>query len=257
MSKKFDEIPSIIDKRIIQKLEELGLSDKESRVYIALLPLGSVGTSSLIRSTGLHGQFVYLALDRLEELGLVKHVIQTGRKKFSANSPTRLLSLIEEKRIAAQTVIKELQSLFSPSPKQDFEIYQGSSTYVAHEFEMLHAMPDGAEICVIGGGGDKYMELMGHKIDEYERIRLIKKIQIRYISTGGTPLYLQVMVQTRKLFDYRVLTTPAQGVAMDIFPDRTVFDFLDESAVKFSFTNKVISNGYKQFFNVLWDLTSK
>ena len=100
----------IIDKEgnqgLVEKLQELGLSDKEAAVYLALLPRQDIGSSKLIQTTGLHGQFVYDALAKLESLGLARHVIQRGRKKFSANTPNRLLSLVEEKRLAAQSVAK-------------------------------------------------------------------------------------------------------------------------------------------------------
>ena len=94
MSKNLDDNKN---KELLVHLEQLGLSDKEARVYLALLPRQDTGTSNLIRATGLHGQFVYAALDRLEELGLAKHVIQNGRKKFSAG-PRRESSLWLRKR---------------------------------------------------------------------------------------------------------------------------------------------------------------
>ncbi len=257
MSRKTDEKTADLDKDILRKLDELGLAEKEARVYMALLPRQDTGTSNLIRATGLHGQFVYLALERLEELGLAKHVIQNGRKKFSANPPSRLLSLVEEKRLAAQSVARELQSRFIGRKTQDFEVYQGQSAFVAHEFEMLESMPEGASIDVLGGGGDKYVGLMGEKIDEYEKIRVGKKVQIRYISTGGSPLYLKVMAQTRKLFDYRVLPSPAPGVDTDILLDKIVFHLFGDPVVSFTFTNKAISDGYRKFFEVLWSISSK
>ena len=74
-----------LDKDIEYSLERLGLDPKESAVYCALLRLGTVGTSHLLDATGLHGQYVYQALARLEERGLAAHAIVRGRKKFHAN----------------------------------------------------------------------------------------------------------------------------------------------------------------------------
>ena len=125
MSKNTDEIE--------KRLEDLGLSEKESRVYLALLPHKDIGSSKLIRATGLHGQFVYDALEKLESRGLARHVVQNGRKKFSANTPDRLMALIEEKRLTAQSVAKELHARFAGKHEQDFEVYQGESAIVAHQ----------------------------------------------------------------------------------------------------------------------------
>ena len=140
MSKNTDEKDSI------RKLETLGLTEKESRVYLALLPYRDIGSSKLIRATGLHGQFVYDSLSKLEELGLVRHVIQNGRKKFSANTPNRLLSLIEEKRLSAQSIAKELQSRFAGAREQDFEVFQGDSAFAAHQLDLMKRSPEGSAL---------------------------------------------------------------------------------------------------------------
>ena len=56
-----------------------------------------MGSSKIVATTKLHGQFVYNALATLEEKGLVKHSVVNGRKKFQANTPERLSQLIDEK----------------------------------------------------------------------------------------------------------------------------------------------------------------
>jgi predicted transcriptional regulator len=245
------------DKDLLSKLQELGLTDKEARVYVALLPRADTGTSNLIKATGLHGQFVYQVLERLEELGLAKHVIQNGRKKFSAGSPERILSLVDEKRLSAQAVVRKLQESFTLKHEQSFEIFQGPNAFVAHEFALLEEMPDGGTIDVLGGGGDTYISLLGEEANEYERRRIAKKVSIRYISTGGNHNYLKIMAQTRQFFDYRVLPQGAPGVNTDILMDKIVFHLFGEPVISFTFKNKEIADGYRQFFEVLWNLSNK
>jgi transposase len=254
MSEKSDNVG---DKEILQKLEDLGLSEKEARVYIALLPRHNTGTSSLIKATGLHGQFVYDALDRLEELGLAKHVVQSGRKKFSANTPERILSLVEEKRLSAQTVVRQLQEQFTVRHEQSFEVYQGQAAFVAHELELIRGVPEDSSIDIVGGGGDKYIGLMGHAVDEYERIRVSKRVRLRHISTGGNANYLKIMAQNRQFFEYHVLPSPILGVDTAILFDKIVFHLFGEPVVSFSFTNKEISDSYRKFFDVLWGMSSQ
>jgi predicted transcriptional regulator len=256
MSKEIDDIPT---KELLKNLEQLGLSDKEARVYLALLPRQDTGTSNLIRATGLHGQFVYQALERLEELGLAKHVIQNGRKKFSAGSPERILSLVEEKKLAAQSIVRQLKEQFAGKHEQSFEVFQGNNAFVAHEFALLEEMPDGGAIDVLGGGGsgDKYIAIMGHQMNDYEKRRIEKRMAVRYISTDGNHNYLKIMAQTRPFFDYRVLPQAAPGVDTDILMDKINFLLYGDPVVAFTFTNKTVADGYRRFFEVLWNLSSK
>lgn len=254
MSKTIDDIKN---KELLSKLEELGLTDKESRVYLALLPRQDTGTSNLIRATGLHGQFIYTALARLEELGLAKHVVQNGRKKFSASSPTRILSLIEEKKVSAQSVVRQLETMFIGKHEQSFEVYQGQSAFVAHEFELLSQMPEDGIIYVLGSGGDQYMDLIGERMDEYEDLRIGKRVSVRYISTAGDYAYLRAIAQTRKYFEYRILPEAAPQVNTDILMDKVVFQLYGDPVVSFTFTNKEVANGYRRFFEVLWNLSTE
>ncbi len=254
MSKKIDDIS---DNILLKKLENLGLSEKESRVYIALLSRQNTGTSNLIRATGLHGQFVYQALERLEEFGLAKHAIQNGRKKFSANPPLRILSILDEKRLSAQDVVRQLQSKYVGVTTQDFEVFQGNSAFIAHEFELLKQMPVGGAIDIIGGGGDSYIGILGDMVNEYERLRIEKKVSLRYLSVVGQHNYLKIMAQTRPFFDFRILPGDTHGVETDILLDKVSFHLYGDPVVSFTFTNKDIAEGYRKFFEVLWNLSSK
>ncbi len=254
MSKNIDDNPN---KELLAKLAELGLSDKEARVYMALLPRQDTGTSNLIRATGLHGQFVYTALERLEEMGLAKHVVQNGRKKFSAGSPERILALVEEKKLAAQQVVRQLAQQFAGKHEQSFEVFQGDTSFIAHEFALLEACPDGSSIDIIAGSGDKYVDIFGVELNEYERIRIEKKVALRYISTSGNQNYLKIMAQTRPFFEYRVLPQSAPQVDTDIYEDKINFMIYGQPVVSFTFTNKEVAKGYKGFFDVLWNLSTQ
>src|SRR3989344_6843152 len=99
---------------LLKNLEKLGLTEKEARIYIYLVGrTQEIGSSKIVSATGLHGQYVYTALESLEKKGLVKHVIKNNRKKWSANPPTRLESLVEEKRTVANEVRDTLEKIFT------------------------------------------------------------------------------------------------------------------------------------------------
>ena len=243
---------------LVKKLEGVGLSEKEARVYIALLPYRDIGSSKLIRATGLHGQFVYDALEKLEEMGLAKHVIQNGRKKFSANTPTRILSLIEEKKLSAQAIVRELQNRFVGEHEQDFEVFQGENAFAAHELETIRAAPEGSTLDVIGGPDMPYMKIIDTEANEYERIRQERGIVIRYLGASSQTQELAARKKVTPLFEYRILPGHSVGrVNTDIWHDQIHLNIFGEPILSFTLTSKVIAHGYRQFFETLWDLSSK
>ena len=254
MSKNTDEKDSI------RKLETLGLTEKESRVYLALLPYRDIGSSKLIRATGLHGQFVYDSLSKLEELGLVRHVIQNGRKKFSANTPNRLLSLIEEKRLSAQSIAKELQSRFAGAREQDFEVFQGDSAFAAHQLDLMKRSPEGSAIDVIASETERFFVTMDAEgvWEESEQIRMQKKIRIRYLGSEAQRTRLQGREKKELMWEYRIFPGQSTGlVNTDIMYDNITMNIFSNPILSFTITSKEVADGYREFFNALWNLSSK
>lgn len=253
-------MPKYLDKKegqkVIEELVALGLSEKEARVYFVLLPWRDVGTSKIVLATGLHSQFVYLSLDRLEKLGLVKYVIQKGRRKYSANTPSRLLSLVEEKKLLAQHAARELASRFAGEHEQDFEVFQGDSAFVAHEFMQIEQANEGSSIDVIGGTGDRFFITLGSDVDEYERVRKEKNITVRYIGAEPQRISLEKMAQERKDFSFRIFPGLSTGlVNTNIREDSVTFNIFGEPVLAFTLRNKAVSESHHHFFEGLWNVS--
>lgn len=255
MSSKTDEIKS---KELALQLQDLGLGDKEARVYLALLPRQEVGSSKLIRATGLHGQFVYDALAKLEDRGLAKHAVVRGRKKFSANPPERILSLLKEKELMASSVVRQLTEQFAGKYEQSFEVFQGVDAVVAHEFQLLEETPEGGHVDVIGAGGSLYAGMHGEQFEEYEKRRKSRNIGVRYLSSSGQTSFLDEMSNFRFNFKSYVLPGVAQGfIDTNIWPEKVVFILFGDPVVSFAFSNKKVAEGYREFFEMLWKISSR
>jgi predicted transcriptional regulator len=255
-SKIFDQTEN---KGLLKGLGDFGLSEKEAAVYIALLPRRDTGSSKLVLATGLHKQFVYNALTRLEELGLAKHVIQNGRKKFSANTPTRILSLLEEKKVSAQAIVRQLQEKFVGAHEQDFEVFQGESAFMAHQFDMLKRVEEDQEALAICGPSERFLEALGTgETDEFEKLRVEKGLRVRYIGMEPMRERLAEMRKWRKLWEYRIFPGQSTGlVDTDIWPDNITFNIFGNPVLSFTITSKEIAHGYRQFFDALWNVSSE
>jgi sugar-specific transcriptional regulator TrmB len=251
----FDEIEN---KKILADLQSLGLKEKESLVYLALLELGEVGSSKIIRKSALHGQYVYDALESLEEKGLVQHMIKNGRKKFIAKNPSTLVGLIDRQKAVASSVAEKLKEVMIMPPHQHFETYQGNESYLAYEFEVLKSAPEGCEVLIIGGSGDDFANVMGKNLYEYEKMRIQKKISVRYIGSENQKKELLRSVNHRELFEYRILPGLFTGmVNTNIWSDSIGFNIFGSPVTAFAISNPVIAGSYKQFFETLWKLGVK
>jgi sugar-specific transcriptional regulator TrmB len=248
------------NEHLLGKLGEFGLSDKEARVYIALLPYRDIGSSKLIRATGLHGQFVYNALEKLEQMGLAKHVVQRGRKKFSANTPARILSLLEERKLSAQTVVKQLQQRFAGAREQDVEIFQGDSAFAAHQINMLENAPEGSAICVIASETDRYELILEQEglLDEFLKILKERNLFIRYIGAEAQRARLKKLHEVAPSWTYRILSGHKTGAMdTDIWHDNITLNIFGDPVLAITITGTEIAEGYRQFFENLWLLAKE
>jgi sugar-specific transcriptional regulator TrmB len=83
-------------------LQEIGLSEKESQVYLALLQVDNESIQDLAKRTGINRTTVYPVLETLEKKGLVSEV-QVGKKThYEAAAPERLETFVERQKVVLE-----------------------------------------------------------------------------------------------------------------------------------------------------------
>lgn len=107
-------------------LKDLGLSEKEAKVYVALLSLGQSPVNPISRKSSLHRVTCYDILKYLQEKGLVSYVIKSGVKYFEAAEPRKLLGDLQEKEAKVKSILPELELLKKSVKKMpSIELYEG------------------------------------------------------------------------------------------------------------------------------------
>ncbi|MEK6887843.1 MAG: helix-turn-helix domain-containing protein, partial [Candidatus Aenigmatarchaeota archaeon] len=116
-----------------EKLEKVGLSKAEAKLYISLTKLGSSSTGSIIKETGLRKSTVYECLNRLLEKGVVSYIVKNNIKFFEATDPDRLVDFIddrkrelEENKSDIKKILPQLKSLRNPlKPHAEAHVFLG------------------------------------------------------------------------------------------------------------------------------------
>lgn len=94
-----------------QYLEEIGLSEKEAKIYLALLQVDSSSIQDLAEKTGINRTTVYPVLESLEKKGLVSET-HVGKKVFYvAAPPERLETYVERQRVLFEEKAKRLEDI--------------------------------------------------------------------------------------------------------------------------------------------------
>ncbi len=93
------------------RLQELGLSEEESRVYLTVLELGGAFASTIARKAQIPRVNTYYVLDQLQKRGLLTATLKGRIKFFVAEPPQVLINQIEERFERAKELLPELLSI--------------------------------------------------------------------------------------------------------------------------------------------------
>lgn len=99
-------------------LQKIGLSERESTLYIDLLENASSTISDMAKRTGLHRPVVYQTLPLLEESGLVTRNIRGKRVYYVAESPSKLRAIMENLAKGFEATISDLEELHTSKEKK-------------------------------------------------------------------------------------------------------------------------------------------
>ncbi len=167
---------------INNELIKIGLTEKESRIYLAILELGEANIQKLAIKAQIKRTTTYDILESLKQKGFIGTTTTKKRKLYFAQNPKKLEIDLEEKKSIVKNIMPELLAITNKIDKKPTikyfegmegikEIYKDNLNY--KEQEMLSWLPE------------KYdYETLGNEFifNFYVPKRIEKKIWIRAIA---------------------------------------------------------------------------
>jgi len=228
-------------------LQELGLSEGEVRVYLALLKRGETTVAVLTKETGQHRTTIYDFLDHLTEKGLVSYHIERGVRHYHATDPEQLLIVLKEREERLRMAIPKLRALsLEAEPELELEVFRGVEGFRAILLDYLSV---GEPMYAFGVDERKYKEVYGRLMEWFFREEQRRGLK-EYILTSE-----KVKFQFRfKHLHYRSL--PAEYFdphSTVVYGDR-VLHSLWEPISTIRIKNQGLADAYRRHFRMLWKL---
>jgi sugar-specific transcriptional regulator TrmB len=232
-----------------EQLREAGLTENESKVYVTLLELGPSHAGLISRRCGLHRRVVYDTLEMLIQKGLVGYIMQNNIKLFQCVHPHRLIERLQEKEKALEEFMPSLIERFAKTKeKEETNFYTGKNG-LKTVFEDQIAI--GKEILVLGASPLAYemLELYFHWFDKR---RVARKVKTRVIFHEGIERKIP-------LSEVRYLPQKyASPLAVNIYGDKVALILWSkEKPLAIVINNRDISEGYRNYFELLWKTARK
>ncbi|HLC32251.1 MAG TPA: helix-turn-helix domain-containing protein [Candidatus Nanoarchaeia archaeon] len=231
-------------------LQQIGLSKGESKVYLALLKLGTVTVAKLKEETLLHRTTIYDFLEKLLNKGLASYVIQGGLKYFQAAKPAKLFDLLKEKQENLEGVLPELEKI--GQIKQEsirVEVYRGIEGFKTLLNDILQTKE---RFDSIGIEESKFQEKFPFVMTHYFKKELKTGIKERVLARKGTKF-----VFTSPNIDYRYLPDEFFSPTLSGSYGNKVFNLIWDPLTIILIENKDLATSWKKYFEFMWKKAEK
>jgi len=244
----------------IQKyLTLLGLSEREARVYQALLNLGPSTITKIVNETSIPSSKIYDILERLEHKGLVSHILIKGKKEFHPSDPKKLFDLIKEKEDLINEILPELDDLYkSTSEKIEAEIYKGKEGLKT----ILQDTLNSKEVYNLGGSGLGETVLpysVYHYYDKLNKKRINYKIlavntELAKKQFSKLTKYKNVKIRFLPKSIKNLMSILVYGDKVAIIP---ITPMIESKPIIILIKSKETADSYREYFKWIWEITKK
>lgn len=231
-------------------LGDVGLSEGEIKVYLALLKLGSVQVSKIKEETNLHRTTIYDFIEKLLNKGLINYAIRNNVKYYNATHPNKLLDFITEKEENVREILPSLAKLAETKKEEiKVEVYKGVEGFKVVLNDVIRTGQD----------------MAGFGIDEMkfkDRFPILMEQHFKKEKTAGIKERLLTSENIKFVFDkettqYRYVSEEFFNPTPTIIYGNKVVMMVWEPLTIVVIENSDLADSYRKHFEMLWNAASE
>ncbi|MCK5413374.1 MAG: hypothetical protein KAI57_03275 [Candidatus Pacebacteria bacterium] len=246
---------------MLKSLKQIGLKEKEIKVYLAILKLGSVSAQNIAQETEIKRTTVYLVLERLKQIGLVGEILQKNKKMFFAEKPEKLLKIAQTKKKEIEKEEERIKE-FLPQLERILKNKTSESNEEILHFQGIEGTWNIIEN-LLKSRKDIFVIFPGSIYKHLGLSRILSDVTKKRRQIGGTKAYIitDYHAQSKKFYleedsDFREIrflpTVKDFNSGMILYEDKVVLVSLQKPYSSILIKNKTIHSLVKFMFNSLW-----
>ncbi len=241
-------------KNIKKQLENLGFSEKEADVYLAVLKLKEATILQLAKITNIKRTTVYHLIDGLAEKGLVNKIIKNDKKYYLAENPKESLNnLLAEKKNIINSISPDLKNIFGQGALiPEIRIYRNISG-IKKIFDDILTCEE--KLCRYYIHSFNIEDLLSEKaVDNFVKKRIelgIKSLSLR--SFKYKPKREKGVFHAKQLREVKFL--PESAIIKPyicIYDNKVVVISTKEERIGFIVESKEFADAQKAIFDMVW-----
>ena len=240
------------------QLKKLGLTEKEAKLYVTALELGSFSVMGIAHKSGLKRPTCYLILDELVKKGLISIIPRARKLLYTAEPPEILAKQAEEQFFLTKSLVPKLNSFYNTDKEKRVVKYYSGQKSIHNIYEdVLKTKPK--EYYYIGSA--KELEGITGKefLDNWikKRIQLgIKSVSIRMRETEITSKNYQDIENSLREIRYapEYIYIPDTII---IYGSKVATISTKKGNFGFVVEDRGFSESMMGLFKALWEISSK
>lgn len=249
---------------LTNEITKLGLSEKEAKVYLASLELGSATVQIISQKAGVNRATVYVIIDSLMEMGLMSTYEEDKKTLFMAESPDRLMEHLKDQENAAKRKIEilkekmpELLSITNTrADKPKVKYYDSYEGLASVRLDFVNSLNRGEIIYALVPVDDYIASGLKEKGVDITKKRVEKKILMRVIYTskaGRQTDYEREEGKNLKEYLYIDYDKYPFSGGMNIYGDKIFMMDYKGKMGGIVIENKILADALKSLFDYAWN----
>lgn len=238
----------IMEENTLEILRNVGLEEKEGKIYIALLKLGSSSASTIGTHLGYDRTTTYYLLLKMSDKGYVTKKIEGGVKQFTAAHPNEILLRCEQKGEQLKNILPSLQQMMKIEPEElKVEVLKGVEGLHLFYRDILRT---GGEVLIFGVDEEQFMKFDELHLNQY--FKQSKKIGVkeRVLTFEGAKCYGPG--------EYRFIPKGYfQPNMVTLYGNKVVFILWEPQIHLIMIESKELAQSFKTHFELLWTIAKK
>ncbi|MFA5966999.1 MAG: helix-turn-helix domain-containing protein [Patescibacteria group bacterium] len=240
---------------LTQELQQLGLNEKEAKVYLSALEFGPTTVAKLAQKSGVKRTSIYEFLADMVARGLIVATVVGKRTLYDGIDPEGLNILIDRQQKIIKELTPELLLLTKQSPqKPKIRFYEGveGSKYV---FNDTLNQPDGAEILFIGTWAGTFDVVPQTFVNQYIIQRKKKHIKVRSIVPYDKDAVEGKKKDAEELRETIIVPESKLPIKtkINIYGNKIAILSFGDEKISLIIESQQISDTLKAIFNLLWE----
>jgi sugar-specific transcriptional regulator TrmB len=248
---------------LLKNLQKIGLSEKEARVYNALLESGEATAQELTIRADINRATTYIVLENLLQRGLVNRWHKKKKIVFSLDSPRQILELLEKQKEDVEVKIKIAKEMLPElemfqrvtGEKAKVRFFEGREGIKMIQKDLLHSNPKSMD--EVFNINYALKQFPASKNDHRQNL-IKKKIQSRSIAVYDPKIPIPksplLYKEQRRYLPQSKAPFNAEFV---VYNNKTVILSIKGDYMGVIIENKAVADGFRFLFELAWQGAGK